>query len=168
MGQVKRVPAKAVDLVRIERREQICDRFPNGDGKSRATNQERKQYHSPRGETYGGGENLCRVSNFAGRVREQHHESAIDIADQQNGRAYNQGRAERAAAMQPVAHNDQPTNSNDGAAAQSEIVEQTKLVRQLRHRDSRCERINTAANPCIKFAIYIARQCFTDGPIRGA
>ena len=76
------------------------------------------------------------VSDLARGVGHGDHQLAVDPSDGKQQRAADdeaEQRAERAAAQQPVVHDDQPADADHGSPAQGEVVGGAKLAGECGH-----------------------------------
>ena len=68
---------------------------------------------------------MCGIRGFARRIRKSPHPLAVDVAHRQKQDSANresQHGAKRAAASQPIVHQDDPARADHGAEAQCEII----------------------------------------------
>ena len=134
--QVNRLSRHAVQLDGIERGKYICGDAAHGHGLPR-TDDEVCEHHHPSGiEADRARENFRGVGNFARCVGHGHHQLAVHIADGQQQNAANReskNAAERAAAHQPVVHDDQPADPDHRSPSQGEVIGDAQLAGELGH-----------------------------------
>lgn len=128
----------AVEFERIQAREKIGCEFADGNSFPRADDEVGEQ-HDPAGEKADKRrKNLGGVGGFAGSVGETLDPFAIDVTNRKKNQA-TEGKgkncAEWTAPAEPVVHKDEPTNANDGAETESEIVVKAELAGKRGHVD---------------------------------
>lgn len=126
-----RLASDAVEHETIERRKNVGGDFADGDGFP-GTDDEVGEEHHPASEIADEGrENLGGVGGFTRSVWEPLDPLAIDVADGKQNDAANgksESSAERAAAAEPVVHEDEPAGANHGAESESEIIVEAKFA----------------------------------------
>jgi len=119
--KINRASGDAVDLDRIERGDDVAGDAADGNGFPGADDEIGEHHHPSGGEADGAGECGGGVGDFAGGVRHRGHQPAVDPADGEQQCATD-GEAEkcaqRAAAQQPVVHDDEPADADHGAPGQ--------------------------------------------------
>ena len=130
-GKKNGLAGDAIEFEGIELRKNVGrelshnDSFPGADD-------EVGEKHDPAGEIADErGKDLCGVGRFAGGVGNATYPLAVDVADgkkEDAGEAEAEHGAERAAACEPVVHENDPACADHGAKAECEIVGEGKLA----------------------------------------
>ena len=90
-----------------------------------------KHHHPARSKADRLGKDFGGVCDLARRIGHGHHQLAVNIADGKQQRAANgeaQNAAQRAAAQQPIVHDDQPAHADHGAPAEGEVIDHAELA----------------------------------------
>ena len=125
VGEKNGAAGDAVEFDRVDAREDVSGDAADGDGLPRTDDEVGESHHPAGGEAGGAGKDGGGVGDLAGGVRHGNDEPAVDPSDGKQESATDgesEEGAQRAAAQQPVVHDDEPADADHGAPSQSEVV----------------------------------------------
>src|SRR5713226_529485 len=136
MRKIDGIAAETVQLVRVQRREQISSDSSCGQPLERTSKEVAEEDHPAGGKADASWKEKRDISGLSGRVGDRPDQLAIDVADRQQHQGADgesQDCAQRAAALQQIVHDNQPGGTDHHAEGQRKVIDQSQLASQCDH-----------------------------------